>query len=54
MNSVSAHYETLLARVYLWMAGGFEAALRTGASDRDGVSKDIGFAIDLGAGFGMH
>lgn len=54
MNSVSEHYQTLLARVYLWMAGGFEVAMRNGASDLDGVSKDTGFAIDLGAGFGMH
>lgn len=54
MNSVSAHYESLLARVYLWMAGGFEVAVKNGASDLADVSKNIGFAIDLGAGFGMH
>lgn len=54
MNSASTHYETLLARVYLWMAGGFEVAMRNGASDLDGVPKNTGFAIDLGSGFGMH
>lgn len=35
-------------------AGGFEAAMRNGASDLDGLSKDIGFAVDLGPGFGMR
>lgn len=54
MSSVTTHYETLLARVYLWMAGGFEAAVQNGAYDLAGVVKRIGFAIDLGAGFGMH
>lgn len=54
MSSVTTHYETLLARVYLWMAGGFEAAVQNGTSDLADVQKRSGFAIDLGAGFGMH
>lgn len=53
-TSVAAHYETLLARVYLWMAGGLDAALKNGTADLEGVSRGTGFAIDLGAGFGMH
>jgi SAM-dependent methyltransferase len=54
MSSVTTHYETLLARVYLWMAGGFEVAMRNGTSDLEDIRKEPGFAIDLGAGFGMH
>jgi SAM-dependent methyltransferase len=53
MTSVASHYETLLAPVYLWMAGGIEQALVQGASDIAELSGG-GFAIDLGAGFGMH
>jgi SAM-dependent methyltransferase len=57
MASVEDHYSNLLAPIYLWMAGGIDAALAQGAGD---VSKyvpartDENVAIDLGAGFGMH
>jgi SAM-dependent methyltransferase len=54
MSSVETHYETLLAPIYLWMAGGIENALSVGASDVADLSGKVGFAIDLGAGFGMH
>lgn len=54
MSSVASHYETLLAPVYLWMAGGIEQALVQGASDIAELTSGGGFAIDLGAGFGMH
>lgn len=54
MPTVQAHYDTLLAPIYLWMAGGIENALTLGASDLADVSGKPGFAIDLGAGFGMH
>lgn len=54
MTSAQAHYDTLLAPVYLWMAGGLEHALALGSSD---IAELVGrgkVAIDLGAGFGMH
>jgi SAM-dependent methyltransferase len=57
MASVEDHYSNLLAPIYLWMAGGIDAALAQGADD---VSQyvpartDENVAIDLGAGFGMH
>jgi SAM-dependent methyltransferase len=52
--SVVAHYESLLAPVYAWMVGGSEAAFALGAADLACVLPGGGFAIDLGAGFGMH
>ncbi len=56
--SVAKHYASLLAPVYLWMAGGIEAALAQGESDLATLAPDIrsddGLAVDLGAGFGMH
>lgn len=54
MSSVSKHYEGLLAPIYSWMVGGTDAAFATGASDLASIVADSGFAIDLGAGFGMH
>lgn len=54
MSSVIRHYEDLLAPVYLWMAGGPEAAFALGQADLAPVLDRGGFAIDLGAGFGMH
>jgi SAM-dependent methyltransferase len=54
MSSVAAHYEALLAPVYLWMAGGIDNALALGASDLAGFADRGGLAVDLGAGFGMH
>jgi len=54
MASVLDHYENLLAPVYLWMAGGADAAFALGQSDLDPVLRSGRFAIDLGAGFGMH
>ena len=54
MSSVAAHYEALLAPVYLWMAGGIDNALALGASDLAGFAGPGGLAVDLGAGFGMH
>ena len=54
MSSVAAHYETLLAPVYLWMVGGLDHALALGASDLAEIAGRGGLAVDLGAGFGMH
>jgi len=51
---VREHYETLLAPIYLWMAGGLEHALALGASDVAELAGSGGLAVDLGAGFGMH
>ncbi|WP_298207928.1 class I SAM-dependent methyltransferase [Acidovorax sp.] len=54
MTSVSQHYAGFLAPIYVWMAGGLEHAFALGASD---VSEFLGsarYAVDLGAGFGMH
>jgi SAM-dependent methyltransferase len=54
MSSVIEHYENLLAPVYTWMLGGSEAAFALGESDLASVLPSGQFAIDLGAGFGMH
>lgn len=54
MNSVLDHYETHLAPVYVWMAGGVEHALSLGSNDVAPFLDPPGLAVDLGAGFGMH
>jgi 2-polyprenyl-3-methyl-5-hydroxy-6-metoxy-1,4-benzoquinol methylase len=57
MASTAEHYERHLAPVYLWMAGGFEAALARGGAEVDALFPSLASgttAIDLGAGFGMH
>jgi SAM-dependent methyltransferase len=57
MASVEDHYSNLLAPIYLWMAGGIDAALAQGADDVAQyvpAGTDENVAIDLGAGFGMH
>jgi len=54
MASVLRHYETHLAPIYSWMAGGIEHALSLGAADVSEFLGAPGYAIDLGAGFGMH
>jgi SAM-dependent methyltransferase len=54
MASVAAHYESHLAPIYVWMAGGMENAVRSGASDVAEFLATPGYAVDLGAGFGMH
>ncbi len=57
MITVADHYRTLLAPVYLWMAGGAEAAFARGESELQAVlpgSWSGLTALDLGAGFGMH
>jgi SAM-dependent methyltransferase len=57
MPSVTEHYENHLAPIYVWMAGGMEAAIARGRAEMDAVcprpSKSQ-WAVDLGAGFGMH
>ncbi|HUL19730.1 MAG TPA: class I SAM-dependent methyltransferase [Steroidobacteraceae bacterium] len=54
MTSVLKHYESHLAPIYLWMAGGLEHALSLGAADVAEFLDTRGYAVDLGAGFGMH
>jgi SAM-dependent methyltransferase len=52
--TVTEHYGAHLAPIYLWMAGGMEAALSAGATDLAPLLPGSGLAVDLGAGFGMH
>jgi SAM-dependent methyltransferase len=57
MATVRDHYSSHLAPIYLWMAGGFDTAIKAGKSDLDalGIKADGNTtALDLGAGFGMH
>lgn len=57
MVTATEHYACHLAPIYLWMAGGMEAAIERGGLEIDSIlcsrSKG-GTAVDLGAGFGMH
>ncbi|HVY67246.1 MAG TPA: class I SAM-dependent methyltransferase [Gammaproteobacteria bacterium] len=54
MATAQRHYEQLLAPIYVWMAGGVEAAFAAGTQDVAPLVPGRGLAIDLGAGFGMH
>src|SRR6185312_911336 len=57
MSAVTDHYARLLAPIYLWMAGGKEAALNQGAAQLMALNIQPAHgtpAVDLGAGFGMH
>lgn len=57
MTSVAEHYKQHLGPIYVWMAGGVDAALKTGSNDIEALDlppvRDA-VAVDLGAGFGMH
>jgi 2-polyprenyl-3-methyl-5-hydroxy-6-metoxy-1,4-benzoquinol methylase len=57
MTTVTEHYSNHLAPIYLWMAGGPEAALRAGTAEIEALNLPItnrAVVLDLGAGFGMH
>ena len=57
MPTVAEHYADHLARIYVWMAGGIQAAFEQGSADIAPFLAAPGeqrVAIDLGAGFGMH
>lgn len=57
MTSVTEHYANHLAPIYLWMAGGADAALRAGAAEIEELNLPLtagAVVVDLGAGFGMH
>jgi SAM-dependent methyltransferase len=57
MGTVAEHYERHLAPIYVWMAGGVEAALQAGSAEIEALNLPVArgaVALDLGAGFGMH
>ena len=57
MTTVQEHYANHLAPVYVWMAGGIDAAFARGDAEVDIICpspSDGHIAVDLGAGFGMH
>jgi hypothetical protein len=57
MPSVTKHYESHLAPIYVWMAGGLEAAIARGRAEVAAICPQPSqsqWAVDLGAGFGMH
>jgi 2-polyprenyl-3-methyl-5-hydroxy-6-metoxy-1,4-benzoquinol methylase len=57
MASVADHYRSHLAPVYVWMSGGFDAALARGETEIGALLPDPSKgsrAVDLGCGFGMH
>lgn len=57
MSSTIEHYEKHLASVYSWMAGGIGNAIARGRQELADVGlsgSGIQYAVDLGAGFGMH
>jgi len=57
MATVADHYKTHLAPVYVWMAGGFDAAVSRGETEIQTIFPILSggiTAVDLGAGFGMH
>lgn len=57
MGTVQAHYDTLLARYYSWLWGGFEAKAADNCaffSSRDITPGQNGRAVDLGCGSGFQ
>ncbi len=57
MPSVEQHYDQVLADVYAWMAGGFDAAIARNAeffAARKIAPRGCGRAVDLGAGCGFQ
>jgi SAM-dependent methyltransferase len=57
MGTVAEHYERHLAPIYVWMAGGAEAALAAGRAEIEALNLPAArgdLVLDLGAGFGMH
>jgi 2-polyprenyl-3-methyl-5-hydroxy-6-metoxy-1,4-benzoquinol methylase len=57
MSTVAEHYEHHLGPIYVWMAGGAEAALQAGSAEIEALSLPVtqgALVLDLGAGFGMH
>jgi len=57
MTSVAEHYAHHLGPIYVWMAGGPEAALKAGTAEIEALNLPLtarAVVLDLGAGFGMH
>jgi hypothetical protein len=54
VSTVAEHYERHLGPIYVWMAGGAEAALQAGGAEIEALNLPVssGAAVlDLGAGF---
>ena len=57
MTTAAEHYERHLGPIYVWMAGGAEAALQAGSAEIEALNLPAtrgSVVLDLGAGFGMH
>jgi len=57
MSTAAEHYEHHLGPIYVWMAGGAEAALQAGGAEIEALNLPAtrgAVVLDLGAGFGMH
>jgi 2-polyprenyl-3-methyl-5-hydroxy-6-metoxy-1,4-benzoquinol methylase len=57
MSTTAEHYERHLGPIYVWMAGGAEAALAAGSAEIEALNLPVArgaVVLDLGAGFGMH
>jgi 2-polyprenyl-3-methyl-5-hydroxy-6-metoxy-1,4-benzoquinol methylase len=57
MSTAAEHYERHLGPIYVWMAGGAEAALQAGSAEIEALNLPVArgdVVLDLGAGFGMH
>lgn len=57
MTTAAEHYAYHLAPIYVWMAGGLEAALHAGNAEIEALNLPLtpgAVVFDLGAGFGMH
>ena len=57
MPSVAKHYKDVLADVYSWMHGGFDAGIETNTElfAKHGIQpRSSGLAVDLGAGCGFQ
>lgn len=57
MSTVAEHYQRLLGPIYVWMAGGTEAALQAGSQEIEALNLPVArgaMVLDLGAGFGAH
>lgn len=57
MTTIAEHYANHLSPIYVWMAGGSEAALQAGTAEIEALNLPLthgAVVLDLGAGFGMH
>ena len=57
MATTAQHYEQHLGPLYVWMAGGCDAALQAGDAEIAALNLPLAHGdvvVDLGAGFGMH